>query len=43
MANAEEAVVRTPIVSAPIEVEVAPVIVVPQFGDVPLQVDLSGR
>ena len=41
VANAEETVVRVPIVVVPVEVEVPPVIVIPQFGDVPIQVDLG--
>ncbi len=43
MANAEETVVRIPVVIVPIEIELAPVIVVPQFRDVPVQVDLGDR
>lgn len=41
MANAEEPVVRIPVIVEPIEVELTPVVVVPQFRDVPLQVDLG--
>lgn len=43
MANAEETVVPIPVIVEPIEVELTPVVVVPQFGDIAVQVDLGDR
>ena len=43
MTNTEETVVVVPVIVEPIEVELTPIVVVPQFRDVPIQVDLGDR
>lgn len=43
MANAEETVVPIPVIVEPIEVELTLAVVVPQFRDITVQVDLGDR